>query len=131
MDKKKTPTLSELMFPSMCRYKNEVDFIDKLVSIFAIINLKEGEKLRNFEKDVLNYYVRYGYSRTTKKLITEELGKSPATITQATFYLKKLGFVVDSKTNFSDKHLCEDLQSISDALLKGNKHILAIGLKRK
>ena len=118
------------MHPLICSYKNEIDFVDKLITIYSVILMKDSGKLRKFEKDVLNYYIRFGYSSNTKKIITKELGKSPDTITQATFYLKKKGYLVDSRTNLSKKNLNKDLQTIRDAFIDGNKKILVVGFKR-
>lgn len=121
----------KLVFPSLCRYKNEIDYVDKLITIYSVAKMGKDEQLRKFEKEVLNYYMRFGYSTETKKIITEDLGKSPDTITQATFYLKKKGYLVDSKTNMSKKRLSKGLQEIKDDFIDGSKKILAIGFKRK
>ena len=121
----------ELMHPLMCRYKNEMDFIDKLLTIYSTVAMDKKDQLRKFEKDVLNYYIRFGFSTETKKIITQELGKTPDTITQATFYLKQKGYLVNSRTNMSRKNLNKDLQSLRKSFIEGDKKILAIGLKRK
>jgi hypothetical protein len=122
---------SNLIHPYRCTYKHEVDFVDKLITIYSTIAMDEENQLRKFEKDVLNYYMRFGYSPETKKKITQALGKSPETITQATFYLKKKKYLVDSKTNMSKKKLNKDLQIIKDNFIDGKKKVLAIGFKRK
>jgi biotin operon repressor len=121
----------KLVFPNLCRYKNEIDYVDKLITIYSTIAMGRGEQLRKFEKEVLNYYMRFGYNSGTKKRITEDLGKSSETITQATFYLKKKGYLVDSRTNMSKKKLSKGLQEIKDNFIDGDKKILAIGFKRK
>ena len=120
----------ELMHPLMCRFKNEMDFVDKLLVIYSTVAMSQDNQLRKFEKDVLNFYMRYGCSTETKKKITEELGKTPETITQATFYLKKKGYLLDSRTNMSKKTLNKDLQALRKNLIDGQKPFLLIGLKR-
>lgn len=124
-------TRNKIIHPSLCRYKNEIDFVDKLISIYSITSKKSDEQIRKFEKDVLIYYMRFGYSSDTKKKISIALKKSLETITQATFFLKEKGYLVDSKSNFSRKELCKDLQEMKDNFLDGDKKILAIGFKRK
>tara|TARA_R110000796_G_scaffold233449_1_gene351985 strand:+ start:616 stop:1005 length:390 start_codon:yes stop_codon:yes gene_type:complete len=122
---------NKLIHPNLCRFKNEIDFVDKLITIFSTITMTEKYQLRKFEKDVLNYYMRFGYSSDTKKRIKAELDKSSDTITQATFYLKKKGYLIDSKTNMSKKSLSKGLQAIKDNFIDGNKKVLAIGFKRR
>lgn len=122
---------NQLIHPYRCTYKHQIDFVDKLITIYSTIAMDEKNQLRKFEKDVLNYYMRFGYSTETKKKITEDLGKSPDTITQATFYLKKKKYLVDSKTNMSKKKLNKDLQMLKDNFIDGKKKVLAIGFKRK
>ena len=114
-----------------CIYKNEIDFVDKLVSLYAIIEMGPECQLRNFEKVILIYYMRFGYSSETKKRAEKELKKSYDTITQATFYLSRKGYLIPSKTNLSKKSLNMDLQRIRDGFINGNKKIYAIGFKRK
>jgi len=126
-----TADKNKLVFPNLCRYKNEIDFVDKLITIYSTISMKKDQQLRKFEREVLSYYMRFGYSSETKKRITEELGKSADTITQANFYLKKKGYLTDSNTNMSKKRLAKDLQDIKDNFIDGEKKILAIGFKRK
>lgn len=121
----------DIMHPTLCNYQNEIDYVNRLISIYSIIVFDEDNQLRKFERDVLNYYVRFGYSAETKKRISLELNKKPNTITQATFYLKEKGYLEDSKTNLSKKNLSKDLQNLKEAFLDGDKKILAIGFKRK
>ena len=121
----------DIMHPSLCNYKNDIDFVDKLISIYSIVHLKKADKLRKFEKDILNYYMRFGYSTQTKKRIAKELRKSAESVTQTTFHLKNKGLLINSKTNFSTKKLNEELQEIKDFFIDGDKKVLAIGFLRK
>ena len=106
----------EIIHADFCLYKNQIAYVDKLITIYSIIKMDKDSQLRNFEKDVLNYYLRFGYSTDTKKKIREIEKKSLDTITQATFYLKKKGYLIQSKTNFSQKSFqnCDLLELYSD-----------------
>jgi len=121
----------DIVYADWCVYKNEIDFVDKLLDIYSAIKMDNDSRLRKFEKDVLSYYIRFGYSTETKKMINKKLNKSQATITQATFYLSKKGYLIPSKTNLSQKKLNIDLQRLRDSFIDGNKKILALGFKRK
>lgn len=126
-----TADKNKLIHPSLCKYRDEVDYVNKLLTIYSTVTMSKEAQLRKFEKDVLNYYMRFGYSSKTKKRIHEESGKSSDTITQATFYLKKKGYLIDSRTNMSKKNLNKDLKLLKDNFIDGDKKILAIGFKRK
>ena len=121
----------EIIHADFCLYKNQIAYVDKLITIYSIIKMDKDSQLRNFEKDVLNYYLRFGYSTDTKKKIREIEKKSLDTITQATFYLKKKGYLIQSKTNFSQKTLNKDLERIRRDFVVGNKKVWAIGFKMK
>lgn len=121
----------KIIYADVCIFKNEIDFVDKLLSVYSITKMDSKNQLRDFEKDVLNYYIRFGYSTETKKRINKELKKSKDTITQATFYLSKKGYLIPSKTNLSQKKLNPDLQRIKSGFIDGDKKILALGFKRK
>lgn len=121
----------DIVYADWCIYKNEIDFVDKMLTIYSVVKMDEDNQLRRFEKDALNYYIRFGYSTNTKKLIEKQLKKSTATITQATFYLSKKGYLIPSKTNLSQKKLNNDLQRLRDGFINGKKKILALGFKRK
>tara|TARA_R100000656_G_scaffold123143_4_gene99375 strand:- start:758 stop:1174 length:417 start_codon:yes stop_codon:yes gene_type:complete len=136
---KQSPFNNEIILSDFCIYKNEVDFVDKLLSIYSAMNSSKPTKkdkdktsqLRQFEKDVLIYYIRFGYSTETKKRISKELGKTLDSVTQANFHLTNKGYLVSSKTNHSNKKLNKEMQRIRDGFILGNKKILAIGFKRK
>lgn len=120
-----------LIHADFCHYKNQIDYVNKLITIYSITKMDMDNQLRTFEKDVLNYYMRFGYSTDTKKLIRKNLGKNLDTITQATFYLSKKGYLVQSKKNFSQKELNKDLERIRRNFILGDKKILSIGFKLK
>lgn len=120
-----------IIHSTICPYKNQIELVDKLILIYSIIVMNKNNSLRKFERDVLNYYIRYGFSLETKKKINKELGKSMETITQATFFLAKKGYLIKSKTNLTNKYLNPELQSIRDNIIEGDKKILAVGFKRK
>lgn len=121
----------DIVYADWCVYKNEIDFVDKILSIYSIVKMDNNNQLRKFEKDVLSYYIRFGYSTETKKRIKRELSKSKETITQATFYLSKKGYLIPSKTNMSQKKLNADLDRLRKGFMDGQKKILALGFKRK
>ena len=127
----KLRALERLSLADYCYYNNEIDLVDKLLSLYSITRKSKKNQLRKFEKDILIYYMRFGYSAATKKLIQDELGKSKDSITQATFYLAKKGYLDQNPTNFSKKKLSKDLVRFKEGFVGGTKTMLVLGFKRK
>jgi hypothetical protein len=130
-DNSRLQVLDKLSLADRCFYKNEIDLVDKLLSIYSITKKDKKQQLRKFEKDVLNYYMRFGYSPETKKKLIEDLKKSSDSITQATFYLTKKGYLVQNERNFAKKSLSKDLLRFSEAFVSGDKVMLVLAFKRK
>lgn len=121
-------------------YKNEVDLVDKLLSIYSLT--KENEevpkgsrfdsfKLRKFERDVLNYYIRYGYNDNTKITIQEDMGKKLNAITQVDFLLKEKGYLEDLPNNYRKKKLNTYLEDIRNKFVLEKRKIYAIHFRQQ
>lgn len=119
--------------------QNEVDLVNKILAIYSLT--KENDvppkgskidnyKLRKYERDVLNYYVRYGYSPETKKMIEEDMGKKSNAITQVDFTLKEKGYLEDKKNNYRDKKLNPYLEDIRKKFILEKKRVYAIHFKK-
>lgn len=116
-------------YTNYCSYKNEVDYINKLLSIYSIV--KKNGDLRDFEKRVLNYYIRKGYSAETKEQIRKELGIKHKNLNQTNYHLTKKGYLKNSVRNQKQKSLHKDLQEIRDLFIEGKTRVYAIGFKQK
>ena len=111
------------------KYKNQVDLVDKLLKIYDLSkedvpsdNKKKIKNLRNFERQVLNYYIRYGYSKETKNLIEKDTGKKLNAIVQTDFLLKESGYLEDMENNYRMKKHNPFLEKIrQDFILKRNR----------
>lgn len=117
------------IFFQFCEYKNEVDLVDKTLSIYSII--KKNDNLRKFERNILNYYIRKGITEETKEIIKRELNKTSADLTQANYYLRKKGYIVKDTKNHNNNYLCKDLESIRKSIILNKKRIYGIGFKQK
>lgn len=111
------------------KFKNQVELVDKLLRIYDLSkedNKSDGKRkpknLRNFERQVLNYYIRYGYSKETKNLIGQDTGKTLNYIVQTDFQLKEAGYLEDMENNYRMKKLNPVLEKIrEDFILKRNR----------
>ena len=120
-------------------FKNEVDLVDKILSIYSLARENDippkgskfdSYKLRKFEKDVLNYYFRYGYSPETKKIIEEDMGKKPNAITQIDFNLKEKGYLEDLENNYRMKKLNSYLDKMRKKFILEKRRVYAIHFKK-
>lgn len=116
------------IFFQYCEFKNEVDLVDKILSIYSII--KKGNNLRKFERDILNFYIRKGISDDTKEAI-KALGTKANNLTQANYYLRKKGYIVKDSKNHNKNKLSKDLENIRQSIIVNRKRVLAVGFKQK
>lgn len=125
LDKIKT-----LLQPQTVLYKNDIDLVNKAIDFFSLINIGKIESLRNFEKEVLNYYIRFGCNKEAKEKFSKELNKNMNAIRQATFYLTKKNYLKRDTRNFMKRELNKDLLKLVNSILNGSKPIVAVGFKR-
>lgn len=120
-------------------YKNEVDLVNKLLTMYSLTKENdvpkpgskiENFKLRTFERDVLNYYVRYGYSEETKQMIAEDMGKKSNAITQTDFHLKEKGYLEDLENNYRMKRLNPYLEEIRRKFILEKRRVYAVHFKK-
>lgn len=116
-------------FFQLCDYKNEVDLIDKVLSIYSII--KKSNDLRPFERNILNFYIRKGISNDTKNIIKDQLGITSNNLTQANYYLRKKGYIVKDSKNHNKNKLCKDLESIRTSIIGNKKRLFLVGFNQK
>ena len=116
-------------YTNYCSYKNEVDLVNKLLTIYSIV--KKNNDLRNFEREVLNYYIRKGYSTGTKNQIKKELGKKARNLNQTNYHLKRKGYLKQSSKNQKDKKLNKELEEIRKLFIEGKTRVYVIGFKQK
>lgn len=122
---------NSIIHGGVCSYKNKVDYVDRIILTYSVTSMTPDNQLRKFEKEVLNYYMRFGYSTETKKKAQKGLKKNYEAITQATFHLSKKGYLITSKTNLSNKNLNKELIEIKKNLIDGNHKVMAVIFKRK
>lgn len=116
-------------YTNYCIYKNEVDLVNKLLSIYSIV--KKNGDLRDFERKVLNYYIRKGYSKETKDQIIKELNLKQRNLNQTNYHLTNKGYLKQSTKNQKNKSLNKELQDIRKFFVEGKIRAYVIGFKQK
>ncbi len=118
-----------MKFPTLkSTYKNEIDKVDKILQIYS---LTQNKPLRNFERVILIYYIRNGYSKETKEFIKEDTGKKDGDIRVADLHLRNKGFLNASLTNLRMSNLSPDMESIRQSFIVGKKDVYVLLLQKE
>lgn len=115
-------------FPTLkTKYKNEIDLIDKILRVYSI---SQDVPLRNFERLILVYYIRSGYSKETKEYIKEDTGKKEGDIRVADVHLREKGYLMPSEKNLRMSKLSPDMESIRTSFIKNKKQIYVLAFQK-
>ena len=109
-------------------YKSDLDKIEKILTIYSIV---KEIKFRDFEKDVLKYYLVYGYNKETQEMIMEDLGKSDVNIRVTDTWLRKNGFLNLGVNNKRKSSLSKDMEMMRKDFILDKKDVYNLIFKRE
>lgn len=109
-------------------YKSDLDKIEKILTIYSIV---KEIKFRDFEKDVLKYYLVYGYNKETQEMIMEDLGKSDVNIRVTDTWLRKNGFLNLGVNNKRKSSLSKDMEMMRKDFILDKKDVYVLIFKRE
>lgn len=101
--------LKEGIFSLEAPYKSEADLYKSLLKCYNLICSKN---ITDKEIEFLSIYLRYGYSKETRKLVREQFDISANYVGVINHALKTKGLLVDDERNFNNKSLSKDLLDI-------------------
>lgn len=101
--------LKEGIFSLEAPYKSEADLYKSLLKCYNLICSKN---ITDKEIEFLSIYLRYGYSKETRKLVREQFDISANYVGVINHTLKTKGLLVDDERNFNNKSLSKDLLDI-------------------
>lgn len=117
-----------MSFPTLkTKYRNEIDLIDKILRVYSI---SQEVSLRNFERLILVYYIRNGYSKETKEFIKEDTGKKDGDIRVADVHLREKGYLLSSEKNLRMSKLSPDMESIRSSFIANKKQIYVLAFQK-
>jgi hypothetical protein len=99
---------------NVSKISNEIDFIDKILSIYSIVKYDTENKLREYEKNILIYYVRKDITDETLETVCEDRGIKKNYLHKINKDLRDKGYLVTSETNYRKFHLNDDLKNIRE-----------------
>ena len=109
-------------------YKSDLDKIEKILTIYSTV---KEIKFRDFEKDVLKYYLVYGYNKETQEMIMEDLGKSDVNIRVTDTWLRKNGFLNLGVNNKRKSSLSKDMEMMRKDFILDKKDVYVLIFKRE
>lgn len=99
-------------------YSKDSDIYRKIIKIYNIV---ADIGLTNNEIETIIMYIKYGYSRETKKVVEKELKfKNSNYIHVMNHKLKTKGMLVNCEYNKMKKNLSKELQNIKELVNNGN-----------
>lgn len=110
-------------------YKDKLDLLKKVLRIYAsVININTNKNyLRPRLVDVLAFYILFGYTKDTKKLILESLKMDIKNLNQINSELTKKKFLIRDANNFTKKHISKELEGLNDYfILKKTNNIFLV-----
>ena len=107
---------------------NDIEELRALVTLYVMsVALRDkSRKLRPKATDLLSFYVRDGYSITTKKLAASVLETTMSNINVMNLELTKTGYLITSDKNHHNKNLNPELQALASYINSGSKEKLFV-----
>lgn len=102
--------------------------VDKILTIYSLIKYDKPNRLREFEKNVLIYYVRKGLNQETLDMIAEDLRKEQNYLHGINKHLRDKGYLISSKTNLRKFDLNEELKALRESFINNKINLYTIAL---
>lgn len=110
-------------FMTSILYEDRIDLIKKMLVVYnAIADLKKWPSVCPRHMDIVSYYLCYGYSDNTKRLFSENFGKSSNAVSVMDSELKSRGLLVDKGGNYKTRDLSDRLNAIRSYFASGTEN---------
>ena len=92
------------------QFKNRIQFLDKMLEIYAILNFSDANILPPSERKVLLYYIQKGISEETLETVCKDVGYKRNYLHTVNKKLRDKGYLIRDENNTHKFHLNADLQ---------------------
>lgn len=99
---------------NISKFKNEIELIDKILSIYTIAKFESDLRLRDYEKNVLIYYIRKGITDETLANVCEDRKIKKNYLHKINKDLRDKGYLVTAENNYRKFHLNTELEQIRE-----------------
>lgn len=118
------------MYRCDVKYKNDIDFVDKLISIYSITNKAEDDRILPFEKELLIYYCLFGFSKETKEEAKKRLKKNDNQINTTNSNLRTKGYLKAESRNKTKGYVDKELKEMVDSFMADKTKVLVLEFKK-
>lgn len=110
-------------------YETERELYTHVIKLY---NLVCDKKITKREIPFVVSYLKYGYSKETKDMLTSELGVNSNDIDVLNFNLRKKGILIQNKYNKHNSFLCDDILTLKNFVEgTGSLKVIPIVFKEK
>jgi hypothetical protein len=106
-------------FVHTLEYTTDIDLLDRIIAIFSVVQRKI---LTKQEKNVLRYYLNFGYNKQVINSIMLGLNINKRHLTQINHHLQKKNYLSRHPTNFKEKVVSEVLVNMKDMFFSASKN---------
>lgn len=106
----------EGIFSFEAPYKTETDLYKSLLKCYDLVCSKN---ITDREIEFLTIYLKYGYSKDTRKLIKDQFDIKPNYVGVINHSLKTKGLLIEDERNYNKKSLSDDLIQIKNFVENG------------
>jgi len=92
--------------------KNDIDLLDRVLQVYAILNFEDANKLVPAQRKILLYYVRNGLTKETLENVITDTGYSRNYLHTVNKALRDKGYLVKDKNNEHKFYLNSELEHI-------------------
>lgn len=102
---------------------NEIEVLSAMIQLYtASVTIRNEKKpLRKKLASLLAYYLKYGYSKSSKDLAARSMNVKTTNLNVMNHELTELGYLIPSERNFNNKYLHPELMKLSDYYKKGQE----------
>lgn len=105
---------------------SDLEVVDRVLTIYSTM---KDKKLRPFERLVMKYYIKYGYTEEAKEYLREDVGRKQSDIKTTDSLLREKGFLIQSETNKRMSELSEDMEVIRKHFVLGTSSVYLVSFK--
>lgn len=118
------------VFWNNAKIKNKIELLDKVLSIYSLLNFEKKDRLVDHEKKVLVYYVKNGLNDETLDKVHIDLSYTKTYIYKINKQLRDKGYLTKDKYNMKKFDLSEELKEIQDRFInkKSQGYIIQFGI---
>lgn len=118
------------VFWNNAKIKNKIELLDKVLSIYSLLNFEKKDRLVEHEKKVLVYYIKNGLTEETLDKVHIDLTYNKTYIYKINKQLRDKGYLIKNKYNMKKFDLSEELKQLQDRFInqKSQGYIIQFGI---